>query len=51
MLMGNQVAPVPSQFMLIWCPRVEHAVCEEYKHSASVQPLLLLLRLVGCGTG
>ena len=40
---GSSLAPVPSQCSLNWCPWVRHLVCEEYKHSVSVQSLLITL--------
>ena len=37
---GSSLAPVPMQYRWI-VPLLWHLVCEEYKHSASVQSLLI----------
>ena len=39
-LWGSSLAPVPLQYRWI-VPLLRHLVCEEYKHSASVQFLLI----------
>ena len=40
---GSWEAPVPSQYKMLKCgvSLVRHSVCEEYKHSAWIQSLLI----------